>query len=893
MYRRPGTRTIAGLLLLLVAAGVSRAQDLVDPDSPDAVVERYLQLHGLEDLRAAHLRERLRVSGGEERLRLAENLGDIYASMLGGSITPERRLELERLSKELFEMVPNVDSFGLRIKLAKARYLPAEHTAERWRLALTSPEEVAEARRVLGQVRDEFDRLGQDLARRVEAFDRQQRRGGDTDQAAISAQIKEATALRSSAFYYAGWSGYYLALLGENARDAREAEADLGWMLGAEGGTPSTEQLGSALLRFEHVGRAALAIAMCKSLEDDHSGALVWMRELEGSTDLHQAVKDQLFGRKLDILARADRWDALLEEVIARRGNEPLSVADARLVGVLAMREGSGLGSQGGKQAEVLAGVAVGDLISRGEVGHVLDLLRRFGTLPLGGDGFIVGYVRGLLAYDEAREAHGKAGEDTSVPTGDPAVAAKYEEAAKLLNGAFEADDARTYPTERARAGMSWGLSAYYRGKLLEAAGALEKTASVAADDKLREEALWMAVVALDRAAETGNEEARQWGERLSAMYVTEFPSSERAAVLLLRQVDASQADTEHAIEVLFSVEPDSPIYEAARRHLGRLLYKVYRSSPASKRDAEAARFLKVAEELLKMDEAAVAGGDEDARRQAAQAVVVRVRQILDVVLSSRAPELDRAERAMNTLERIAAEMGLSLGDLAGEMAYRRLQIALARGQDEQVEAQLVELTRIGGRFARAAERQLYRSAVDAWTRPDPGVDEARRLVRFGGRVLANPDDPGDRLTPEALLGVADRVVEAAVFLWEHAQEETMRDLALRLTKDWYERGVWTEHMLRILATLSEQAGKSQQAFDAWNTLSTVYKPGEATWFEARYNAIRLMIDLNPARAREAMSQHRVLYPSFGPEPWGDKLRALSARLELLPSVPVPGGGGP
>jgi len=893
MYRRAGTSAIAGLLLLLAAAGWSRAQELVDPDSPEAVVERYLQLHGLEDLRAAHLRERLRVAGGEDRLRIAENLGDIYASMLGGNITPERRLELERLSRELFEMVPNVDSFGLRIKLAKARYLPAERTAERWRLALTNPEEVVEARRVLGQVRDEFDRLGQDLARRVEAFDRQQRRSSDTDQVTLSAQIKEATALRSSAYYYAGWSGYYLALLGHNPRDARDAENDLGWMLGGEGGTPTTEQLGSALLRFEHVGRAALAIALCKSIENDHGSALVWMRELDGSTELHQAVKDQLFGRKLDVLARAGRWDGMLEEVSIRRGGEPLSVADARLVGVLAMREGANLGSQGAKPAEVLAGVAVGDLISRGEVGHVLDLLRRFGTLPLGGEGFIVGYVRGLLAYDEARDAHAKSGEDTSVPTGDAAVAARYAEAAKLLNGAFEAEDARTYPTERARAGMSWGLSAYYRGRLVEAAGALEKTASVAADDKLREEALWMAVVALDRAAETGNEEARQWGERLSAVYVTEFPSSERAAVLLLRQADASQADTEHAIEVLFSVERDSPIYDAARRHLGRLLYKVYRSSPASKRDAEAARFLQVAEELLRMDEAVVADGDEEARRQAAQAVVVRVRQILDVVLSSRAPELDRAERAMNTLERIAAEMGLSLGDLEAEMAYRRLQIALARGQEEQVEAQLVALTRTGGRFARAAERQLYRSAIDAWTRPEPGVDEARRVVRFGGRVLANPDDPGDRLTPQALLGVADRVVEAAVFLWEQAQDDAMRDLALRLSKDWYDRGVWTEHMLRVLAGLSEQAGEPRQSFDAWNTLSSVYKPGEATWFEARYNAIRLLIDLDADKAREAIAQHRVLYPSFGPEPWGDKLKALSARLELLPGVPVPGGGRP
>ncbi len=894
MYRQAATTNVLVLFVVLWAlTPLVRAQDLVDPDSPDAIVERYLQLHGLEDLRAAQLRERLMSVGGSERLEIAENLGDIYASMLGDNISPQRRRELEVLSKELFKMVPGVDSFGLRIRLAKARYLPAERIAERWRLELTSPEEVNEAQRILGEVRKVFDDLTRSLTRRIEGLKRQQRRGSDKDQSKIATQLKAAISQRSSAHYYAGWSGYYLALLSGNASDARQAEIDLGWMLGADGRTPSLEQLASALLRYEHVGRSAMAIAMSKSLEDDHGGALSWMLELEQSKELHPAVRDQLFSRKMEILARAGRWDELAVEVAVRRNQGPLSVPEARLLGVLTMREGARPGATAGQSPERLAGIAVGDLITRGEVAHVLDLLRRFGTLPLGGEGFIVGYVRGLLAYDNAREAHSRTGGDSSVPTDDAEVARKYDAAADLLRGAFEADDARSFPDERARAGLSWGLSAYYRGRLLEAARALEKTATVAGNDKLREEALWMAVVALDRAATAGNEEARQWGERLSTLYVTEFPSSERAAVLLLRQADASKADAEHAIEVLFAVEPKSPIYQAARRHLGRLLYRKYRGAPASRRDAEAARFLRVAEELLKMDEDIVADGTPEEKSKAAQAVVVRVRQILDVVLSSRAPELDRAERALAALERVANEMGMGLGDLEGELAYRRLQIALARGQDDRVEELLVELTRIGGRFARAAERQMYRSAIEGWTAPDAGADAARRLVRFGGRVLANPDDPGDRLSQQALLGVADRVIEGAMYLWENEQDENMRSLALRLTESWFRKGVWTEYMLRVLAQLSEQAGKTRQAFDAWNTLSAAYDPGEDTWFEARYNAIRLMVDLEPERAREAMIQHRVLYPSYGPEPFGEKLRALDARLELLPGVRVPGGGGP
>jgi len=400
-------------------------------------------------------------------------------------------------------------------------------------------------------------------------------------------------------------------------------------------------------------------------------------------------------------------------------------------------------------------------------------------------------------------------------------------------------------------------------------------------------------VVALDRAAEAGSEEARQWSERLSGLYIAEFPSVERAALLLLRQADSSTADTDHAIEVLFAVDPSSPIYATARRHLIRLLYRAYRGSPASRKDAEASRFLTVAEELLRIDEAAVSEGEPEDKVKASQSVVVLVRQILDVVLSSRAPELDRADRAITTLERIANEMGMGLGELEGELAYRRLQIALARGQMDEVESQLTRLTRIGGRFARHADRTLYRTATQAWSMPDAGVAEATALVRFGGRILANPDDPGDRLSQQALLGVVNHVVEAAAWLWDEHQDENMRSLALRLSKDWFERDIWTEDMLRVLARFSELVSDQQTSLEAWTALSATYHAGEEPWFEARYNAIRLMINLNPQGARDAMVQHRVMYPSYGPDPYGPKLRALEARLELQPAVPLPGGSDP
>lgn len=877
------------------AGAVARAQDqaLVAPDSPEGAVERYLQLHGLEQLQATMLRERLASATGDERLQVAERLGDIYAEMLGENVPTERRLELERLSRELLEAVPGIDSFALRIKLAKAQYLLAERMGERWRMGLADKAETEEAVRVLSSVRESFRELGRSLNARVETVERLRRRGTQVDEVALAAQLNEAQAQRSSAFYYAGWSGYYLALLTDRRDIAEAAVQDLGWLLGAEGGPVSLERLRSALLHFEHVARAGLAVGLCRSIAGDHGGAVTWMRALRDAAELHESVRNQLFSRQMDVLARAGRWRELSDHVAARN-QRPMEVPDARLLAVLAMSMPSrGSPDDADGTAQKLAAMAISDLVTRGEVGHVLDLLRRFGTLPIGGEGFIVRYVRGLLAYDEAREAHGSTGEDHAVPTAQASVSSKYGAAADLLRAAFTSEDAVRFADERVRAGLSLGLAEFYRGRLLEAADRFEETASLSTNPARREEALWLAIVALDRLAIDGNEEARQRGERLGVVYMTEFPGTERAAIILLRRADTDEVQIDRAIEVLFGVEKSSPIYESARRHLGRLLYRAYRAAPPERRDAEGARFLAVAEELLDMDEKAVRAGDANEARAAAQAVVVRVRQILDVVLSSAAPELPRAEQALARLERVANETGMSLEDLRTELTYRRLQIAHAGGRHERVEELLNDLTRQGGRFARSAERLLYRDALFAWQRPGSGVEEARRVVRFGGRILGTPDDPGDRLSDDVLLGVADRVSEAAEFLWKHESDEPMRGLSLRLTRQWFERGRWTEGMLRRLSEAAESSGEPRLAFEAWNTLSAVYEPGEPTWFEARYHAMRLLLDIDPQRGREVVLQHETLYPSFGPEPWGEKIRALVARARLLPDISTPGGQRP
>src|SRR5690606_16995647 len=106
----------------------------------------------------------------------------------------------------------------------------------------------------------------------------------------------------------------------------------------------------------------------------------------------------------------------------------------------------------------------------------------------------------------------------------------------------------------------------------------------------------------------------------------------------------------------------------------------------------------------------------EEKAMEAAGAIVLRVRQILDAVLGMSAPDLERAAKALEILDATSAYAGLDLADVEGEIAFRRFQIALARGDRADMQRRLDRLHALGGRFADAADRLLYRRALDAWS---------------------------------------------------------------------------------------------------------------------------------------------------------------------------------
>lgn len=881
------------VLLPLILGAQPEAPPPEEVLGPEDRVERYLERMGLNDLLAAQLRDRLARAPSSKKIEVAERLGKIYAAQLRTASTQQERERVEALARELLAAVPTAQSFDLRIDLSKAAYLKAEEIAERARLLLATPEDLAEAERILRQVRDVFRDIGAEVNRRVESLERQEKRQTGIDLEEIQAQLTEARRLRSLSMYYSGWSSYYLGEMIREPNLGAEAIASFAWLLNAGGERQyEPDKVPGNLLRYDHVARAAIGVALCHSLRGDDAAAVRWLDLVRNAEELSDEVRAQLFARRAIVYARARRW-ADLEWMLHVRARDArpaaekaLSVPEARLLAVLSL---SALGAPGAPEradlVRALAQVALGELVNRGEVGHVLDLVRTFGEAPIGSDGFIIRYVRGLQKYDDARKAHAQAGESDQEPTSLPTVAVRYREAASLLRQSTDAVDVATFPAEAARAAVMTGLALFYAGDLEQAADRLQSVAVSASVETTREEALWYAIVALDRAVETTRPALAPRRDELSALFLQSFPRSERAARLLIRTGSKELVDPEEAVRVLLGVEADSPLYRAARSHAATLLYRIYRAAPSSQRDFAAMRFVDVAEEVVNLERAEAAAGDAREMADLGKTIVLRLRQIADALLSVSAPDASRAARTLELIEETADVTNLDLSDAAAELAYRRLQVALARSDRAAAESAIVELRREGGKYAEAADNLIYREALSLYLADPQSPIAARELLRHGLRIADTTGARPSALRDPAMQSVFNRTSEAAALLWDLEADTVARDISVRLDSALLAQGVKSVGLLQRHARLSEAAGNAPAALESWRTLAAGTREGSEGWYEARYNSARLLADIDAPKALELLDQHAVLYPDYGPQPWGAQLRALHERLRT--SVPV------
>lgn len=881
-------------------------------NSPDDALEAYLESLNLTGLRADFLLARLSSAPRDQRVAIAERLARLYVELLQNAATADERTRIGAKAEELLKLVPEADGFELRLNLAKALYLRAEDSAERTRMRLASADEAAQAKATLSGLEPQLRDIATRLHARVDALERRENSG--IDDPALQGELGEARRLRSLAYYYTGWCDYYLAMLSGDAAPALEAMKAFGWVVGTPNNrVPSLDKLQPALLKYEHVARAALGCALCAALRGNDAEALRWVDAVDQADDLPPAVREQLLSRRIIVLASTKRWPDL-ELLIRRTRNsdrsgggpsvQPLPVWTARLLAVVTLDADK---RYAGDVIETLSKVALADLVARGEVAHVLDLVDKFGTTPIGERGFIVHYVRGVQAYDRARSEHQASQENPEEPAVSTKFRAAYADAADLLEAAVNQPDADQYRADRARAATALGRARFFAGRMIPAADAFRQAFEIAPPkSKDAEEALWLSILALERAikgqdsalvgADKSTVERR---DQTAALFLKTFPESDRAGRLLLMQISSGLLSPDDAVRVLANVSPDSALYPAARRQLARALYDRVRNARGTEREVASLKFLQVADEVLSIDRRIVVENSDPAEQKAAgERVVLLARQMLDALLSGDTPDPGRAQSVLETLEGVAQHQSLSLTEHQGELAFRRLQIHLYSGDEAAAQADLKTLDDMGPRvlqFIDAAERSIYRRSLLRYRAApkDNNIEEARSLARDGYRVVERLGSDPARLADPSILAAFSSVAEAAFVVWKASGETPMRDLSIRLDQSVLGAQPRALDSLIRLSEAAESAGDTRRAIECWSMRLAAASTGQTPWFEARYNLIRLLAKVEPQRARAQLDQHKALYPDFGPEPFGSQIRRLDAEVAQTPTAPGPVGSTP
>lgn len=898
------TRWAVSIAVCAAWTGTARAQTEEPVAPPKSVIEQYLLDRGLNELLATYLQQQLKVIDGPERMSLADRLGSLYVELLDAAKTESDRAHWEGLGQDLLRLVPEAESFNLRLNLAKARYLIAEDGAERFRLRLCTPEEKQESIRAMRTVNSTFVDIGGKLHRRVDQLEKRESTGRDEDGAALRAELSESRRLRSLAYYYAGWSSYYLGFLEVRPQAATDALVSFGWLLNASGGRePVLDRVPQSLLRYEHVSRAAIGVALCEAMRGHDATAQKWLEAVETAEGVPTHIIQQLFARRMVILGGSGRWQDLKGLVLRRRseGSKQLEVGEARLLAVLSLDALDNWKLPRGQEVvQELADVALTDLITLGEVKHVQDLVGKFGSAPLAGNGFIVQYIRGLQAYEKSRAAHQESGEDPEEPSTKDAVVNQYRAAAVSLETAESAPDAGRFAEERSNAALLRGLATFYAGDLRQAADRFEEAFQTGGSKNGRreEDAIWMAIVALDKGVEKGETGLKERLTRLGSLYLQKYPTSDRAAKLLLRQSSSGMISEEKAVEILMQIDPGSPLYETARRQSASLRYTIFRRSKGSDRDFAAVRFAEVCEEVLRMDRRKLAqlpaGADG---KEIATQVVARVRQLLDAVLGMAAPDLERADKALEILDSVVASARFDMSKLEDEVAYRRFQIAVFRGNQAEVTKLHDRLRALKGPFSDRADRMMYNRALGAARGPEPSVAALKDVVTHGLRVMEQFGKTEEALKEPAVYSLHNSVADAAAGAYARTREKAMMDIAVGIDKKLLAIGNPPIQVLHRYAELGEASGDVEGALDCWRMIMAGAGSTSPAWFEARYHSLRLLFSMDAPRARDAMAQHKVLVPDFGPDPWGSRLRELDASMGSpvikpeAPKVPDRRGG--
>jgi len=851
------------VLLFAAAAAPLRADD----------VGAYLERLGLRRLLAVHLEEQLESARGEARDAIVRQLADLYAELLLKVQDPDERALLEQRGRTLVSSLPDQDAGALRLALLRGSYRTAKQIAENHRLRLSSPAEIERAQALLTDIIPRFNQLMGFLDGGIELLERQLARAGGADSAALFTRIEEARALRDECAFYYAWAMYYQSWLNQRRDNALIAIRAFSELLDVDAYNPDLNEVSVDLRSLEPIARSILGVALCKSLTSTSASASNWIDLLEHE-NTYKPLREEAPIWRIVIWLEHDEFDRARDE-LARCIDSQREVPAPwlRLIAAQALERGGR-----DRNATALIRYAVTELASREALDQVLDLAKRYGTDALGEQGFALRYVRGVMTYSEARGIHGGDG-----PATDSSIVETFGRAAADLEAALAEPDAGNYTDASAACRRLIGYCRYFQGRYLEARNAFTQAAEALRHDADAAEAMWMAIVSLDKVVEArGSEALAAELDDLMSRFIRRFPSSEYAPKVMLKQALAVTGASEEAVQTLLDIPENSEVYLVARRRAAQVLYQLFRDARGERREGYARRFIDIALPVNTQDMARLGAPGAPP----ADELVTRCRMLLEVALGEGVARVAAARQAFAWLDELAAAHDADLAQWRDELDYRRVQERLLGGDIAEARALADALwdRAEDSIWSRLASRALFNFAHRQWREAATPAEVDRELLRlidrYGLRILLETAGDADALKDPAVLSYHATVAEAERLLWEQTHDEQRGRAALSLFEKLLEARPSNARFLQSAAALSQALGKPEQALDCCRRLLAGSEVRSELWFEAKFRQIDILIGLRQFdRAREVLDQHTLLNPDYGPDPWGARLKGLQRKL--------------
>ncbi len=869
----PRSRHWLAILMIVVCAAMSVAPARADD------LEVFLEEHGLRHLLAVRLEQRLADATGQQRADLILQLASIYASELETEPDASLRVELERRSRELLKVAPESSADELRLALLRGPYRRIEKIAENHRLRRAEDDDLASARASLDEIIPELRSLVGRVGDSLEDVQRQLSRSSGNASISISNRARRLSRLLSESRFLTAWALYYKALIEDDPSPAKEAERMFMTLLDPERPFLTPADVSIDLRHLEPIARTILGTALAKSFSST-TESLDWLSLLQHETTF-EPIRDQLpiwhlvillqngdFARSLEHLrGMVEQFDQAAEA----SGGVDVRVASTwlRLAAVYALEH------QENYDAQQLSKFVFTNLAGLGLIDQIVSLSERYGPESLGPRGFASIYVRGVLAYQQAREMH-----DSEEPTSEPLVMARYEEAAQHFENALRQPDAQGYEQPQAVCRRLIGMCLYFQGRFIAA-----RDKFIVASEHLAPteapQALWMAIVSLDKIVEATDDDDRKAElNALIGQFLEKYPSSEYAPRLVLKRAVTEQEASTDSVAQLLAVPETSEVYESAQSRAAVILYRLFIESDGAQQIDYGNQYLTVALRLLEADERVLGSSSAVDQRY-----VGRCRRVLEVSLTDGIERLAAARNAIRGFTELRESGAAIVEDYLEEVDYRRMRERLLSGDvlEAQSIAEAIWQRDPNATWARLANRGMFKHAHD--TLRNGAIAQQQRgqalatVIRYGGRVLREYDAAADLQNPRVVAYFV-AVANAAFELWERTGDPEPGQQALFLYRDKL-LGVLPRNarFLRSTAVLAEAFDDVETALRCWRQLVSGTPQGEIAWFEARFKVISILEQSDPDRAREVMDQHVQLYPDYGPNPWGARLRALDDRL--------------